>query len=615
MKSFIFFFFISISLWSADIDTRLYEDNNTITYYEKIGKLINQEQPQEQPDIERIASERMILTKLKEMISFTANVDSLPDSLLANGKNISLENYLSYLNALTNAYLNIDKLKEEQTKVQSKLQYLSKSIHNITAEEKQNLRLYQLQYAFYKLESKNNSISIHMYETLVKKGERNFINSLNKVIFDISALEEKLTDISTKFPKIKQEAIALNLAKERELMHQDTLSKALSEKLSFNRIDMMHTLGTKINYTLLMSLAYLHLEEKGKMLDLFNESKLDLETLTLDLRKHFILKRTIIKNLLTQEAGNVSVALSDVEQSAESLYHYAYTKFTDPLFVFNEQAISIMDILKVILILVLGFMLASLYKRKIMKLTTTRKNFSHSSAKMISNIGYYILVFITLLIALKSIGLDLSNLGLIAGALSIGIGFGLQTIVSNLASGIILMFERSIRLGDYIEISETLRGTVSDMRMRSTTITTNDNIDVIIPNSSFIQNNVINWTLENDIRRIHIPFSVAYGTSNQKVEEVLMQELEHADINYVSNPPKYTTVIWMTAMGSSSVDYELVVWVRGLSTLRPAGTKSDFLKFIYHALNKHHIEIPFPQMDLHVKQTKPTKDDTDPQII
>ncbi len=176
------------------------------------------------------------------------------------------------------------------------------------------------------------------------------------------------------------------------------------------------------------------------------------------------------------------------------------------------------------------------------------------------------------------------------------------------------MFERTIRLGDYIEVSDSIRGTVSDMKMRSTTVTTNDNIDVIIPNSSFIQNNVINWTLENDFRRIHIPFSVAYGTSNQKVEEVIMEELKNSDINYVENSSKYTTVIWMTAMGSSSVDYELVVWVRGQSTLRPAGTKSDFLKFIYYALNKHHIEIPFPQLDLHVKQTRPNKDDNDLQI-
>jgi len=614
MKLFTLLCLLTLSLWSAVIDTKLYEGNNTISYYKEVRKLINQEQPQEQAHIERIATERTILGKLANMLSFTSKVNPMPDSLLPDDQNISTENYLSYLNALTDTYTTIDTLKKEQSNMQSKRQYLSKSINDITIEDKKNLRLYQLQYAFYKLKGKNHALSIQAYETLVKKGEDHFKQALKHVAFNIPALEKKLTDINTRFPSIKQKAVALNLAKERELIHHESVSKILSKKILANTMDRMDALTTKIDQTILLSLAYLQIEENQKTLDLFSAGKEDLTTLTPELLNHYTLKRTILKTLFKDVAGNVVLALSSVEESAESLYDYAYNKLTEALFVFNERGISFMDILKVLLILILGFMLASLYKRKIMKLTTTRERFSRSSAKMISNAGYYILIFITLLIALNSIGLDLSNLGLVAGALSIGIGFGLQTIVSNLSAGIILMFERTIRLGDYIEVSDTIRGTVSDMKMRSTTVTTNDNIDVIIPNSSFIQNNVINWTLENDFRRIHIPFSVAYGTSNQKVEEVIMEELKNTNINYVENSPKYTTVIWMTAMGSSSVDYELVVWVSGQSTLRPAGTKSDFLKFIYYALNKHHIEIPFPQMDLHVKQTKPNKNNNDQQI-
>jgi len=614
MKLFTLLSLLTLSLWSADIDTKLYEGNNTISYHKEVRKLINQEQPQEQSDRERLATERMILGKLANMLSFTSKVNPMPDSLLSDDQNISTENYLSYLNALTDTYTTINTLKKEQSNMQSKRQYLSKSINDITIEDKKNLRLYQLQYAFYKLKGKNHALSIQAYEALVKKGEDHFKQALKRVTFNIPALEKKLTDINTRFPSIEQKAVALNLAKERELIHHESVSKILSKKILVNTMNRMNALTTKIDQTILLSLAYLQIEENQKTLDLFSAGKEDLTTLTPELVNHYRLKRTILRTLFKDVAGNVVLALSNVEESAESLYDYAYNKLTEALFVFNERGISIMDILKVLLILILGFILASLYKRRIMKLNATRERFSLSSAKMISNVGYYILIFITLLIALNSIGLDLANLGLVAGALSIGIGFGLQTIVSNLAAGIILMFERTIRLGDYIEVSDSIRGTVSDMKMRSTTVTTNDNIDVIIPNSSFIQNNVVNWTLENDFRRIHIPFSVAYGTSNQKVEEVIMEELKNTNLNYVENSPKYTTVIWMTAMGSSSVDYELVVWVSGQSTLRPAGIKSDFLKFIYHALNKHHIEIPFPQMDLYLKQTKPNKDDNDQQI-
>lgn len=614
MKSLILLFLLSLSLWSVDIDTKLYEGNNTTAYYEDIRKIIDQKEPTEQTDIERVTTERMILEKLGNMLSLTPEIHSMPDFLLPVDNNISMESYLSYLNALANTYAIIDTLKEQEANMQLKRKSLSESINNITIEDKKNLLLYQLQYAFYKLKGKHHTHSIQEYESIVKKGEDRFKNALKQVTFNISDLTQKLSEINKRLPFIEQEAIALKLTKERELIHRETISKTLNTKLLANTSSSMEAITIKIDQTLMLSLAYLQMKKNKKTLNLFNSSKEDINILTPELISHYTFKRTILKALFKDVAGNIMLALSDVEQSAESLYEYTYKKLTESLFVFNERGISIIDILKVLLVLILGFMLAAFYKRKIMDLVT-REKLSYSSAKMISSAGYYTLVFITLLIALKTIGLDLSNLGLIAGALSIGIGFGLQTVVSNLAAGIILMFERTIRIGDYIEVTDTIRGTVSDMKMRSTTVTTNDNIDIIIPNSSFIQNNVINWTLENDIRRIHIPFSVAYGTPNEKVEKVILEELKDANITYVSKPLKYTPIVWMTAMGSSSVDYELVVWIKGQSTLKPSGTKSDFLKFIYAALNKHHIQIPFPQLDLHVKQTEPNKEDNGPKII
>lgn len=616
MKSFILFFLLSFFLSAADIDTKLYDGNNTAAYYEEVSSRIDQEQPQDQDqaDIERIATERMILAKLKDMVSFTSQVSPMPDPLLTADQNISMDHYLSYLNALTDTYTTIDILKEEQSVMQSKRKFLKQSINDMTTEDKKNLLLYQLQYAFYKIKGNNHTLSIKAYEKLLKEGKERFGQALKQVVFNIPKLEKALADTDRRFPRIEQEAVALNLAKERELIHHESVSEVLNTKILVNAMDEMDAITTKIDQKILLSLAYLQQEKIQKTLDLLNSSTKDIDTLTAELAKHYTFKQTILEDLFKEKEGNVALALSNVEQSAESLYEYTYSKLTEPLFVFNEHSISVMDILKVLLILIVGFMFAAFYKRKIMSLVQKGK-LSYASAKMISGFGYYFIALVTLLVALKSIGLDFSNLGLIAGALSIGIGFGLQTLVSNLAAGIILMFERTIRLGDYIEISDTIRGTVNDMKMRSTTVTTNDNIDVIIPNSSFIQNNVINWTLENDLRRIHIPFSVAYGTPNEKVEKVILEELKHSNINYVSMPPKYTTAIWMTAMGSSSVDYELIVWVRGDSTLRPAGTKSDFLKFIYSTFNKHHIEIPFPQLDLHIKETGQRKEENEPPVI
>ena len=199
------------------------------------------------------------------------------------------------------------------------------------------------------------------------------------------------------------------------------------------------------------------------------------------------------------------------------------------------------------------------------------------------------------------LGINLSSIALVAGALSVGIGFGLQNIVSNFVSGLILMFERSIKIGDYIQLDEDLRGHVSDIRMRSTTITTNDNIDVIVPNQDLIQNRVINWTMNDRIRRFKIPFGVAYGTDADKVVEVILEAVETSGFTDIYKDSYRHTRVIMTGMNDSSVDFQLFVWIRGREILYPRRTTSRFLMLIYKTLNVHGIEIPFPQRDLHIR--------------
>jgi len=227
---------------------------------------------------------------------------------------------------------------------------------------------------------------------------------------------------------------------------------------------------------------------------------------------------------------------------------------------------------------------------------------SQMSMRLASNIGYYLIVIVALFIAVSSLGIDMTSISLIAGALSIGVGFGLQTVVSNFIAGIILMFERTIRIGDTIEISGELRGRVTDMRIRSTTVKTFDNIDIVVPNSSFIQNNVVNWTLEDRTRRIHIPFGVAYGTDVESVKKAVLDELEASSLMYIKYDPDKKPEVWMVAMSSSSVDFELLIWIEWANKYRPNALRSDFMILIYNALYKHGIQIPFPQLDLYVKQ-------------
>ena len=182
--------------------------------------------------------------------------------------------------------------------------------------------LYQLQYAYYKLKGNSHSQTIKAYETMIEDGETRLKEKLSQVVFNIPALEQKITKLTTKLPTIEQETVALNLAKERELIHRETISETLSKKFLANEMDKMSLLTTKIDKALLLSLAYLQKKETQKALNIFNTGMKDIEKLTPELNSYYTYKRTILNALFKEVAGNVALALSNVEQSAESIYDF-----------------------------------------------------------------------------------------------------------------------------------------------------------------------------------------------------------------------------------------------------------------------------------------------------
>lgn len=272
-------------------------------------------------------------------------------------------------------------------------------------------------------------------------------------------------------------------------------------------------------------------------------------------------------------------------------------------FTIDGKSITLLYLVKITLILFVGFSVAWVYKHKIIKSKTMSEKISIATRTLLGSLGYYFIIFITFVTALNTAGLNLSSLAVVAGALSVGIGFGLQNIVSNFISGIILMFEKSITVGDYVELMSGVRGTVREIRLRATIVTTNEQIDVIVPNSEFIQNAVTNLTLNNEIVRLRIPFGVAYGTTVEAVQSAILEEVNaDSSLPHINNNPEFEPRIWMVAMGPSSVDFELVVWVEGEHTKKIRGCTSTYLKKIYALLYKHSISIPFPQMDVHLKK-------------
>jgi len=216
----------------------------------------------------------------------------------------------------------------------------------------------------------------------------------------------------------------------------------------------------------------------------------------------------------------------------------------------------------------------------------------------ISKLIHYIIIGIGFFVALAVAGISLDRFALVAGALGVGIGFGLQSIVNNFVSGLILIFERPVQLGDTVEVG-TLLGTVQRIGVRSSTVRTFSGAEVIVPNANLVANEVINWTLSDKNRRIEVAVGVAYGTDPQRVLDILL-EVASGHPNVLENP---AAVALFRGFGDSSLDFTLRFWaIRYEEGLQIA---SDITVAINNALKESGIEIPFPQRDLHLRSVDP----------
>jgi small-conductance mechanosensitive channel len=211
------------------------------------------------------------------------------------------------------------------------------------------------------------------------------------------------------------------------------------------------------------------------------------------------------------------------------------------------------------------------------------------------SITRYVVIVVGLLAILEGFGIRLDAITVVAGALGVGIGFGLQQVTSNFVSGLILLVERPIKVGDRIEVGG-VNGDVVKIAPRATTVVTNDNIAVIVPNSSFITSTVVNWSYSDRNVRIPIPVGVSYGSDPEHVKAVLL-EVAQAHPGVLGEPGP--DVIF-DGFGDSAINLTLRVWTSTYTT-RPSILRSDLNFAITKAFRENAIEIPFPQRDLHVR--------------
>lgn len=217
----------------------------------------------------------------------------------------------------------------------------------------------------------------------------------------------------------------------------------------------------------------------------------------------------------------------------------------------------------------------------------------------IGRIGHYLIILVATLVVLQSVGLNFASLTVVAGAIGLGVGLGLQSVVNNFVSGLLLLFERSVKVGDFIALESGLQGTVQSINVRSTVLTTNDNLSVVVPNSFFTSNILTNWTMNDASRRVHVPFGVAYGSDKELVKRAVLEAADRVD--QVPRDAQNAPQVWLVGFGDSSLDFELVVWVGREAVHRPGNTRARYLWEIETSLREHGIEIPFPQRDLNLR--------------
>lgn len=266
-----------------------------------------------------------------------------------------------------------------------------------------------------------------------------------------------------------------------------------------------------------------------------------------------------------------------------------------PLFSAGDTPITIWTLVSLIILTLLLFVVSGLLKQLLVTRLLSQSTVDLGVRIAIGSIVRYVVISIGLIVIFQSVGIDLSTLTIVAGALGVGIGFGLQNITNNLVSGLILLIERPIKVGDRIEVG-SVTGDVVNISLRSTTVVTNDNIAIIVPNSEFVSNSVTNWSYTDRSVRFNFEVGVSYRSDPELVRRLLIQVAgQHPG---VLKDPKADAML--QGFGDSSLNFILRVWTRQYSTT-PGVLRSELNFMIWNIFKEHGIEIPFPQRDIHIR--------------
>ena len=331
-------------------------------------------------------------------------------------------------------------------------------------------------------------------------------------------------------------------------------------------------------------------------LRLAQESMTALRSLDDELTQLDFLSRWTARSLRSNE-GPVRRLIGGVSDTTGAVADW-FSGITDrPLFSLGSTPITLAGLAKVVLIVVFAWVLSWLFRKILARVGHRFPKERQSLMFIIGRLAHYLIIGIGVIAGLSSIGLGFTNFALVAGALALGLGFGLQSIVNNFLSGLILFFEQTVKVGDFVELENGEAGEIKSINVRGTIVNTNDNIDIVVPNSQFIERKVTNWTLLDPFRRIHVPFRVAYDAEEDRVVEAGLEaagKLTSTLTGVLGREPS----VWLVNYGENGLDFELIVWLMPDAVKRPDAIFAAYQWEIKKALRRHDVEVPVPQREI-----------------
>lgn len=293
-------------------------------------------------------------------------------------------------------------------------------------------------------------------------------------------------------------------------------------------------------------------------------------------------------------AAYVSERFTHTRQASRWLLGTITGSLTAEIVPLGDRSYSVLGLMVLLALLATIAIAAQNIQRLLRSRILNLTGLDRSTQATIAAIANYAFLFIGILVLLQLWGLDISSLTVFAGVLGVGVGLGLQGIAKEFVSGLVLIFERPVQVGDFIEVGD-MAGTVENINLRSTEIQTVDRVSVIFPNSRLLEAEVVNWSHGNPISRLRIPLGVAYGSSLEQVRAALLQAArEHPDVLQMPPPS-----VLFQGFGGSELSFELMVWIR--QPRKQFQIKSELYFRIDELFRTRQLEIPFPQHDLHIR--------------